>query len=874
MGTTQLRQTKRNKLWILLLVLGICFAFTGVAMAQVDQGAITGVVKDSTGALIPRALVTLTNTDTNFMLQDKTDAKGEYVFSPIKIGHYKVSATAPKFETTTQENITLNIQDRLSITIVLKPGAVTESVTVTAAPPLLQTATSSVGQVMDTDTINNTALNGRNWIYIAQLTAGVAPALGGDSFARGGGTGDFSANGQRTTQNNFILDGVDNNVNADDLMNGASYNVKPPPDALAEFKIDTSNYSAEFGHSAGAVLSASIKSGTNQLHGDLWEYVRNTALDALDWNAKPPWTSKAVNPPYHENQFGATLGLPLWKNKIFYFGDAEANRITYAVPWTGNVPTYSVTQGDFSELFNTYQTQKSAPLGIFAPNTAGCLPLTQTGGAFSNPGGATVTALNGLYTNTVDSVTYNYTCPGGATTNVLTPGMPYIWTPQTGGSDTSTYLPGGSATGEVDTVGQEILAAYPHPNIAGWTSANYTTPGSGLTRNNYEVNAASKDDTWQWDQRLDFNITAKDQTYARFSYTHDQVTNTPPLGRIIDGSNQGPNGFNGSNDFNLARNFMISETHLFTPKLINEFRFGYNWGNYQFLQANASTPANDLISGLNDVPFTGTAEPNGGLPWIYYGGSYTINQAGGHHDIPSIERQNIYQILDNVTNIWRSHSLKFGVELQSIRTSFAQAYAPRGEYQFGGGYSGKYNQGTTGSGVADLIMGDSNKFRFSPDWDTSYYRWYRAVYAQDDWKYNSKLTINLGLRYDYIQPESNVWGALANFQPYTMGINASGVGYGSGVYQMSSAVEGDNLLPPPFVADLAAQNITVDYLNNKTLSSAQKDNFAPRVGFAYRVDPKTVVRGAYGIFFGAIEVPGGAESDGQLPVCVYFHLHQ
>ena len=490
----------------------------------------------------------------------------------------------------------------------------------------------------------------------------------------------------------------------------------------------------------------------------MWEYVRNTALDALDWNAKPPWTSKAVNPPYHENQFGATLGLPLWKNKIFYFGDAEANRITYAVPWTGNVPTYSVTQGDFSELFNTYQTQKSAPLGIFAPNTAGCLPLTQTGGAFSNPGGATVTALNGLYTNTVDSVTYNYTCPGGATTNVLTPGMPYIWTPQTGGSDTSTYLPGGSATGEVDTVGQEILAAYPHPNIAGWTSANYTTPGSGLTHNNYEVNAASKDDTWQWDQRLDFNITAKDQTYARFSYTHDQVTNTPPLGRIIDGSNQGPNGFNGSNDFNLARNFMISETHLFTPKLINEFRFGYNWGNYQFLQANASTPANDLISGLNGVPFTGTAEPNGGLPWIYYGGSYTINQAGGHHDIPSIERQNIYQILDNVTNIWRSHSLKFGVELQSIRTSFAQAYAPRGEYQFGGGYSGKYNQGTTGSGVADLIMGDSNKFRFSPDWDTSYYRWYRAVYAQDDWKYNSKLTINLGLRYDYIQPESNVCG--------------------------------------------------------------------------------------------------------------------
>ena len=152
-----------------------------------------------------------------------------------------------------------------------------ETVTVTAAPPLLQSESASVGQVMSTETINDTPLNGRNWVYIAQLTAGVDPGLSAGG-ARGGGTGDFSANGQRTTQNNFILDGVDNNVNVDDFQNGASYNVRPPPDALAEFKIDTSNYSAEFGHSAGAVLNASIKSGTNQIHGDVWEYVRNNKL--------------------------------------------------------------------------------------------------------------------------------------------------------------------------------------------------------------------------------------------------------------------------------------------------------------------------------------------------------------------------------------------------------------------------------------------------------------------------------------------------------------------------------------------------------------------------------------------------------------------
>ena len=213
------------------------------------------------------------------MLKDKTDAKGQYSFSPIKIGNYMVSATAPGFETTTQENVRVNIQDRLNIDITLKPGGVKETVTVTGAPPMLQEESASVGQVMDTETINNTPLNGRNWVYIAQLTAGVAPGLTAGG-ARGGGTGDFSANGQRTTQNNFILDGVDNNVNVDDFQNGASYNVRPPPDALAEFKIDTSNYSAEFGHSAGAVLNASIKSGTNQIHGDAWEYVRNNKFDA------------------------------------------------------------------------------------------------------------------------------------------------------------------------------------------------------------------------------------------------------------------------------------------------------------------------------------------------------------------------------------------------------------------------------------------------------------------------------------------------------------------------------------------------------------------------------------------------------------------
>jgi hypothetical protein len=170
----------------------------------------------------------------------------------------------------------------------------------------------AVGQVVSPDSINNTPLNGRNWVFIAQLAAGTNGATGGRIV----GSGTFAANGQRSDMNNFMLDGVDNNNNVVDFLNGATYSVRPPPDALSEFKVQTSNYSAEFGHAAGAVVNATIKSGTNSIHGSLWEYVRNTSLTAKDWNA-----TKVQ--PYHENQFGATLGLPIIKKKLLFFGDVE-----------------------------------------------------------------------------------------------------------------------------------------------------------------------------------------------------------------------------------------------------------------------------------------------------------------------------------------------------------------------------------------------------------------------------------------------------------------------------------------------------------------------------------------------------------------------
>ena len=730
------------------------------AWPQSDQGTITGVVKDSSGAAIPDAEVTLSNTDTGLTLRVKTDRSGVYVFSPVKIGDYQVRATASGFEITSQQQLHLNIQERLNVNIVLKPGSVTETVVVSDAPPLLQSQSGSLGQVVSSDTINNTPLNGRNWVYIAQLTAGVDPSLGN---SRGSGTGDFIVNGQRPTQNDFVLDGVDNNVNVDDFVNGASFAVRPPPDALAEFKIDTSDYSAEFGHSSGGVLNASIKSGTNQIHGDFWEYLRNTNLDAQNWNA-------TTNPPYHENQFGGTLGLPIWRNKLFYFGDAEANRINFGQTTVITVPTALMRQGNFSEMLNTGLTGQSQPVQLYVANSGGTTPLTCNG-------------QNNVF------------CPA-----------------------------------QMNAVAANILRLYPNPNA-----------NNGATWNNLVENVSDTDYTWQWDQRLDWNISRRDQTYARYSYQHEQLESPPPLGSILDGG--------GMAKTNLAQSFMLSETHLFSPSLTNEFRFGYNLTHYSSLQPNYNQDISPTL-GLGGVPFT-PGQDNGGLPQISING---MAMAGSRCCIPTIEGQNIYQILDNVTKVKGNHSLKFGVSLQSLRVLFFQVGDSRGQYDYSGIFTSDLGASYTGAGVADFLSDQMYSASITPFSGTNYYRWYRSGYAEDDWRVTPKLTLNLGLRYDYFQPFTNKDGHMTNLV-----VDSKGIGTGTGTLYVPSKIQGQPTFAPAFLSLLSSQNVNVAYTNNLSIASAQKANFAPRIGMAYGLDSKTVLRGGFGIFYGGLESIGGTE---------------
>jgi hypothetical protein len=517
----------------------------------------------------------------------------------------------------------------------------------------------------------------------------------------------------------------------------------------------------------------------------------------------------------------------------------------------------SVRGGDLSEYFNTALTGKSTPIGVFAPNTGGQVPLTQGGGAFPNPAAANPA----LCSSVAQYCAWNPATPGSgvgpATTNVLTPGDV-------------------AAGGMVDTVTQEIMNDYPLPNTNNWTSSNVGTPGSGLLYANYNVNVPVHDDTFQWDQRLDWNVSAKDQAYTRYSYTHEQKSFAPPLGPVLDGGGFGTDG----TVYNLAQNFMASETHLFSSTLINEFRFGYNWGVYEYSQLNGNAQANQLVPGLGGVPFTGFAGPNGGLPEILFAGVRDINltPAGTSTDTPSVERQNVYQILDNLTKTHGSHSFKFGVQLESIRTAFAQSTYPRGRYNFNGFYTQKDN--ATAGGIADTNLGIADGFTdnmgnigLSPGWDTEYYRNYRAAYLQDDWRFNSKLTVNLGVRYDFIQPDSSKAGNLANFVIDSQNVTALGQGIGGGSatgvghYVLPAQVASSAPLSSTFVSQLAGDNTSIQYTNANphSLVSVQHYNFAPRIGLAYQIDPKTVARAAYGLFYGSIEAPGGAELETNYP---------
>ena len=750
-----------NGIRSLWLAVAVVLGAGPVSFAQ--NGEVTGRVTDSQDAAVHAAIVRVVNQATGVERKTTTNSEGLYFVPFIPPGDYQIFVQAPGFATAASPTLSLNVGQALVYTVKLKIGTMSETVEVSGAPPLTQTEDASVGQVMTTSTINATPLNGRNWVYIAQLAAGVDPPDG----SRGNGKGDFNANGQRAEQNNFILDGVDNNTNVVDFLNGSSFVVRPPPDALAEFNIQTSNYGAEYGHSAGAVVNATLKSGTNQIHGNIWEYLRNTALDARDWE-------NASVPNYHENQFGGTLGFPVIHNKLFFFGDLEANRIIFQETDLLTVPTALMRQGNFTELLN--------------PTFAGGAGIALTEPGSGQPMGSAC----------------------GNPTNVMCPS-------------------------EIDAVAQRLLQLYPMPNV---NTAVFS--GNFLSQRN------SRDNTLQFDTRVDWNARNADQYSARFSFVDEPSFRSPPLGPVLDGGNFLTFGDDG-NIVNVGQNFGFGETHVFSNSLTNELRFGYNWGHFAFRQQNATNPQLAAAIGFGGIP---GGPNNGGLPAVNIGG---ISGFGSPEFYASNEAQGVVQILDNVSKTFGKHSLKFGVNVQRIRFSTEQPPMARGEYDYYAPLTATCADSVTytGYGVSDFLANSMGCAEFSNIASTDEVRWERALYAQDDWKLTPRLTLNLGLRYEYPQTYREVDGRQAEW--HTTG--ALVAGNTSSVYVVPAMLP-KAALGSTFPALLANDHVTLQYSGNPYLVSQDKVNFAPRVGSAFRLTDRVTARAGFGVFFGGLESVG------------------
>jgi len=297
-----------------ILILAAVVICVQPAAGQIDRGAIAGKVLDSSGAIVPKATITVTNKATAVSLTTPVNDAGDYQVLALIPGIYTVKVSADGFQTAVQDDIEVHVQDRLSLNFVLKVGSVNQQVLVSGAEPLLQTQTADVGGVVNEEQVNDLPLNGRRYADLALLEPGVQKFYGAANPA----PDRFSVNGNLELQNNFLINGIDNNSWSENLQELSVQVVQPPPDAIQEFKIQTRTYSAEFGNSAGAVINVSIKSGTNAFHGDLFEFARNAVFDANSWinNANDLKRGR-----FTQNQYGGTVGGPILKDKLFFFGD-------------------------------------------------------------------------------------------------------------------------------------------------------------------------------------------------------------------------------------------------------------------------------------------------------------------------------------------------------------------------------------------------------------------------------------------------------------------------------------------------------------------------------------------------------------------------
>ncbi len=726
-------------------------AFPLVAGAQTQNGRLWGNVVDSSGGVVPGATVKVTNVGTNLAKTAVADERGRFVVTDLPPATYEVSAELTGFKKFVQGGILLRVADSLEILIKLEVGNLSETVNVTSETPLLNTTTSSLGEVVENRAIMELPLNGRQTLSLVTLVPGVAPNRQMENAAQPfNRAGNFSISGARGNTNELLLDGAPNTVPEGSTGAMVAVAVFPSVDATQEFKVQSNSYSAEYGRAAGGVVNIVTKSGTNSIHGTAYEFLRNSVLDANNF-----FNNKSHIPlaSFQRNQFGGTIGGPLFvpklyngKNRSFFFFSWESLLERGGRTFPNTVPTAKELSGDFSETFNS--------------------------------SGSKVIIYDPL------STTYN------PTTKI------YSRTPFPNNIIPST---------RIDPIMKKTLAYFPAPLSAGdaYTHATNFVKSQSVPINDHK-----------FDIRIDHQISPKQSLFGRFSFGNRTFSYPNLYGNIADvWSEKYPSNY---------RSVSLGTTYSISPTYLLDLKYSYNY--LYFAQFNPSLGYNLTELGFPQYMYDNSqAHVFPRFTFVGYDGfGSRVNYQFG--------KQESHAALMSLSRMAGGHVMKIGSEMKMNRASrFANSRAAGG-FDFDRVYTQGPNatvaSTTAGNAIAAALLGVASAGTLNIAANPATQNWYDGFYFQDDWRMTTKLTLNLGLRYDLEFPFTERFNNISWFDR-------------EAASPIASQVPGMNLKGAVlFASDDRRTPWTVD-----------KNNFAPRVGLAYQIAESLVIRTGYGLFY-------------------------
>jgi hypothetical protein len=684
----------------LLVCLAAGFNFPKLAFGQEVTAAITGVVSDKNGAVIVNATVTATDVDRGSHFTSKTNSVGSYDFPRIPIGTYQLKVEAPGFQSVLHSAFTLVLNQTARIDISMAIGQVSEVVEVSSSGPLLQQESTQVSTIIDAGTNVALPLASRNYLQLTLLAPGVTTPnpTAMQNAQRIDTAGEPYVNGNRSQANNYLLDGMDNNQTSDNLV---AYS--PSPDAIQEFNLITQNASAEFGNFQGGIVSVSTKAGTNQFHGDVWEFFRNDILNANNWyndlQNSEAGSNVAPKPGLRWNMFGAAVGGPMIKNKLFFFADYQGQRFDLINSSVFSAFTASERAGDFGQLCTD----------------------PSVGGSFDGSGNCT----GG--TQLVDPYTGANIPNNNLATYIVNNTDPQL---------TQLY---NSGTGQV---AQNLFNSSYYPSVSSLLNTSIL--------NNYEYTTHSPLNVDQGDLRIDWNITDKDHMFAR--YSHELQQNNPINSLAIESVNNGQA---------TIQSGVIDWTHTLSPSIVNDARFGVNW--VQLLNNSSATPGLGNLGTQLGIPDSNSAGT--GLLQIGLSPSTGIGGAGNIQNWSDTVIQAEDNV--SITHGHHSGQLGFQFLRERMDDFYAGNAGIMGLYNFGGNFTGAADSdfylGTVET-VAKYFANASGT-PGEPAWGqrSSIF----GGYGQDNWRPTNDLTLNLGLRYQAHTPWTEAHGQQLNFNPIT-----------------------------------------------------------------------------------------------------------